>query len=204
MLLFKVDVNLIPNHNELEENDVCYYLIDYTPNLGFQGSQNNDDIINFKKCPTLKDQDQYKYKIRSISKFASYITEAFKNHPGVMNSHSWIPIPPSKAIGDPKYDDRMVKLLNEVPILEKHNIIELIYTIHSHNSSHTSNQRHSKSQLKKFFSIDQSLLDNCKKDIVLIDDVLTNGTHFKACCELIINFIPDARIKGLFLARRIQ
>ncbi len=202
-MLFKVDSNIILSHIELEANDRCYFLKQYTPNVGFQGSNDNDDILNFKKCPSLKDQDQYKYKNRAILKFARYISEAFERHPHVLNSYSWIPIPPSKAKSDPKYDDRMVRLLNQVEILEKQNIVELIYTQHSHVPSHSSDVRHSKEYLKSKFAIDHLQVTNCKKNIVLIDDVLTNGTHFKACCELILEVIPDASIIGLFLARRI-
>ncbi|MCZ2480023.1 hypothetical protein [Aquirufa nivalisilvae] len=201
--LIRVDSNKILEHRELEESDKCFFFTEYTSQTGFQGSQENEDILNFKKSPIHKGTAQYIFKERIITKFAGYISIAFGNTLNVLNDHSWVPIPPSKSRDDERYDDRLIQMLYQVNQLERSNIVELIYTHQSHDPSHSLGARHSKDDLKSMFTIDESQLINCKKNIVLIDDVLTNGTHFKACSELILQHIPDATIKGLFIARRI-
>jgi predicted amidophosphoribosyltransferase len=39
--------------------------------------------------------------------------------------------------------------------------------------------------------------------VAIVDDVLTTGAHFKAMKRILMERFPEARIVGLFLARRV-
>lgn len=40
-----------------------------------------------------------------------------------------------------------------------------------------------------------------RQQIMLFDDIITNGTHFRACKELILHAFPDRRVDGMFIGR---
>jgi predicted amidophosphoribosyltransferase len=201
---FRLDSDQISQHCDLEKNDKCLYLGEYLSNSGFRGSNTNKDILNLKKSPLDKTKRGYEYKAKAINKFASQINSIFEQKKTVANDYTWIPIPPSKTKDHEEYDDRLLLLLNQVPVLEKQNIIELLYTATSHVAVHkTLGSRPDIETLKQHFAVDSNLLPYCKNKIILVDDVLTNGTHFKACSQLIMECIPDVEIIGFFLARRV-
>ncbi|WP_205935401.1 hypothetical protein, partial [Escherichia coli] len=51
------------------------------------------------------------------------------------------------------------------------------------------------------YQLNEQLLEGCRPWIVIFDDVLTAGSHFKAMKSLILQHIPEACILGLFVAR---
>ncbi|CAM7050807.1 Adenine phosphoribosyltransferase [Escherichia coli] len=50
------------------------------------------------------------------------------------------------------------------------------------------------------YQLNEQLLEGCRPWIVIFDDVLTAGSHFKAMKSLILQHIPEACILGLFVA----
>jgi predicted amidophosphoribosyltransferase len=84
---------------------------------------------------------------------------------------------------------------------------ELIVQNASHQSSHsvgTQNSRPSPTTLASRYEIDQSLVKPEPTKIVIFDDVLTTGSHFKACKQLIEKAFPSVPVIGLFLARCVR
>lgn len=63
----KIDESNIEDHYHLEEDDICYYLFEYTSKKGFQYSLDNELIINLKKSPIKKHLSEYEYKINAIN-----------------------------------------------------------------------------------------------------------------------------------------
>jgi phosphoribosylpyrophosphate synthetase len=190
-------------HSDLENNDECYYLRDYTRGTGFQGSPTNDLILNFKKGVKYKGTVQYPYKIKAIDQISNEILEGFKAHLKIPNP-IFCPIPPSKAKDHPEYDDRLIQVLTKVQTEFPMQILELIETSTSHVPQHNAEVRMSLLELKDHLQFMNKGIDLNGKAVFLFDDIITNGRHFKACKQLILEHYPQARVIGLFIARRIE
>jgi predicted amidophosphoribosyltransferase len=54
------------------------------------------------------------------------------------------------------------------------------------------------------YSVDESLAHPAPDVIVLFDDILTTGCHFKAMELVLKERFPDVEILGLFLARAVR
>lgn len=109
---------------------------------------------------------------------------------------------------DPLYDDRLLKVLtlaNESLSAEyRFDIKDIIIQNESYEPSHLLSKRPTYSELKaryKLESIDNSQL---REKLIIFDDVLTVGSHFRAVKSLLKESYPDKKIYGLFIARSIS
>ncbi len=57
-------------------------------------------------------------------------------------------------------------------------------------------------RIKALYRIDQTLKDPAPEKIVVCDDVLTTGAHYKAAQSLLSSIYPEVQIVGMFIARR--
>jgi predicted amidophosphoribosyltransferase len=53
------------------------------------------------------------------------------------------------------------------------------------------------------YIIDEQLVTPPPQTILVIDDVLTTGCHFKAMKQVLLNRFPNTAIIGMFIARRV-
>jgi hypothetical protein len=197
--VLKVDALALPDHSYLDEHDTCYYAGEYTAGEGHAYSETNQLILNFKKSPDKRGTPQWQYKERAIQQAARIFRAAIKASAEV----TFVPIPPSKVKGDPLYDDRMLRLLQATCEGRHTDIRELIIQQQSTEPAHQSARRLSPDELAALYSIDEKLAAPAPGTIFVVDDVLTTGSHFKAAKNLLAGRFPDARIIGLFIARRV-
>lgn len=83
---------------------------------------------------------------------------------------------------------------------------ELVVLKESYASSHTqsSNLRMSVSELESLFEINDSGVHVDDFDhILLLDDIYTQGNHFKACKNLIKRKYPNTDVVGYFYAKTV-
>lgn len=92
------------DHYHLTPADACLYLLEFTSGQGYSYSKANSLISNLKKKPTAS-AAELGYKREAIGKCAGALGKAL-NHDWIRQSVI-VPIPPSKMVGDPAYDDRM-------------------------------------------------------------------------------------------------
>ena len=52
-------------------------------------------------------------------------------------------------------------------------------------------------------TVNLALLDPLPAGVILLDDVITNGTTFKAAQRLLAPHLQGRKLVGLFLARRV-
>jgi hypothetical protein len=197
--VLKVDALALPDHYYLDEHDTCYYAGEYTAGEGHAYSETNQLILNFKKSPDRRGTSQWHYKEQAIQQAARIFRAAIKASAEV----TFVPIPPSKIKGDPLYDDRMLRLLQATCENRYTDIRELLIQHQSTEPAHRSTQRLSPDELAALYSIDENLTAPAPATIFIVDDVLTTGSHFKAAKNLLASRFPDARIIGLFIARRV-
>jgi hypothetical protein len=122
--LTKVDDLTRPDHFFLTPDDACYFLGEYTARKGYAFSATNQLILNFKKTLDKRGTAQWRYKDRAIGETATAFRTALTG--GLLDRITLVPIPPSKAKGDPLYDDRLVRMLDAIRPQPRLDIRELI------------------------------------------------------------------------------
>ena len=188
------------DHSYLSDSDECFYLGDYTAGAGFGHSPVNNWISNLKKSVALRKtrQFEYRHKIRSMREIAAKLRAAMNPiSPDIV----FVPVPPSKSRDDQLYDDRMVRILEFIGGL---NIRDMVVQTVSEEPEHSSvGSRLAPRERADLYAVDESLISPIPPGVVIFDDVLTTGAHFKAVEMVLRPHFPDARFGGLFVARRV-
>jgi len=171
---------------------------EYTTGGGFNASATNSIVSNLKKPVSLRGQPQYYYKERDITQVSNWLRAAIR--PQFLEVATIVPMPPSCCKDDPEYDDRMVRIARGTGCRDVRELLVQTVTIPSF---HSSGQRRSVSQLIQNWEIDQDLVAPTPQVIVILDDVLTTGAHFKAAVQMLGGRFENVRMVGVFYARRI-
>lgn len=196
------------SHYYLTDDDRCIYFGEYFGGQGFSGGPTNQLIFNFKAKPSAIANNIYRrrYKKQAIRLIAQGLRRSIKQHD--IESYTWVPIPCSKAEGHADYDPRLTQTLTEAFDGFDADIRQMIRQTESVNADHhRDHDRISPNRLSEILEIDIDLLnakDVRSKGIVLFDDVLTTGKHFKCCANLIKHQLPKVHILGIFVARCIH
>lgn len=196
--LKKIDELTRNSHRYLTDDDHCYFLMEYVSGGGYQHSNSNQLIFNFKK--PLSRSGQY-YKQKAIEEITGMLLSSLKLYRIWAQKITWVPIPPSHAKDDPEYDDRLLQvLLKLVPKLDL-DVRELIQQKASVPASHSLSPRPRPNELAANYFVDKSLIHSIPKKIAIFDDVITDGAHFKAAQQVLKQRFPEAIIGGIFIAR---
>lgn len=190
-----------PHHAHLADDDACYYFMNFTAHKGPTHSDANQLIYNFKKPVRYRGEHHYHYKGQAMRK----VSELFQGQVIPNFNLQWctlVPIPPSKAVDHPEYDDRMIRTLRHAFSEPYHDVRELIFQNTSMVASHESPVRPTVQELSENLRIDNRQLPGLRPNVLLFDDVITTGAHYVACRNLLLQTIPGVRIWGIFIARR--
>ena len=189
-----------PDHYYLEETDECAFIGEYTARAGYQHSQTNQLILNLKKGVERRGRLEWRYKEEAIAQagrtFEGVLTEQ------ALNDCTFVPIPPSKARSDPAYDDRMSEVIQAIRPSRPVDMRELVVQTTSAEAAHDSTVRPDPHEIASRCRIDETLTDPRPAAVVVVDDVLTTGAHFKAAQWLLQSRFPGVSVFGLFVARR--
>ncbi len=197
--LLLIDEMVINDHHYLKlDVDKCYYYFVYTAEKGFSYSTSNQLILNFKKKLDRKGKEDYKYKGEAIKTIASLLSHLGQKS---IDNSTFVPIPPSKSKTNPLYDDRIVQALNLGLKGRNADIRELVIQTTDTVECHISGKRDI-SALEEILRIDETLVNDVREFIVIVDDVLTTGCHYIAMKNILLRRFPEAKIIGLFIARR--
>lgn len=204
--LTKVDEITRGDHTFLRDDDACFFLGEYTARKGFSHSATNNLIINFKKPLDRKGKPEWRFKAAKIAEAAKAMHSALKGYD--LRSTTFVPVPPSKHRDDPLYDDRMMAMMGQLSGLflasngYSLDIKELVSQRRSTAAAHDGDARPRPEDLVGIYDVDLGLLPNASGSIVICDDVLTTGSHYRAMCDVLRRHLPQATFAGLFLARR--
>jgi predicted amidophosphoribosyltransferase len=186
----------------LEPEDFCYFLGEYTSGAGFS-TPTNDLIINLKIPPSelKKNPARRRWKEGAIDEVARALGRSLSNlKPGRVV----VPIPPSKLPNHADYDDRLMRALMLSKASPELTVYELIKQRNSTAADHESDERQTFEELLANCYLDEAAAPSAPTGIVLVDDVLTEGKHFKVCQQLLrAKYGADIPIAGFFVARRI-
>lgn len=198
----RIDSTNIGDHYHLTPADECYFLFEYTAQKKYDYSATNNLISNLKKKPG-SSFAELRYKAGAIQQCAGYISAAVNRDR--LPDWTIIPIPPSKQKADPAYDDRLVRVCRLLGAPRPLDIRELVVQSQSTSAAHEAapGQRPTVDDLLTLYSIDESCTQPPPKGILLIDDVLTAGTHYRAMHTVLAKRFPGVPIHAMFIARRV-
>ncbi len=199
--LRKIDEAAREIHHHICEEDHCYYLVERTSKRGFSFSNANQLIENLKKRPSTSNGAEMDYKAGAIRACSEKLGEILKDK--IKKAATFVPVPPSKVVGHPDFDNRMEQVCQGIsPGID---VRSLVVQATSMKASHErgSDDRITLQELLDDYSIDEGLADPPPSVIVIVDDVLTAGTHFRAMETVLSGRFPGALIVGIFIARRV-
>lgn len=207
MRLLQIDELTRSDHYYLEPSDVCYYLGDYASRQGYNYSDTNQLILNFKIRPSeiACSPNRKWHKVNAIKRVADFFQRGLTTNG---RKAVFVPMPPSKTQDNVDYDDRVVDLCTQIcsKPSEHWRCCELLRMKHSIEAFHEkSNRRMEPSKFEQYL---QFVAPDDKLNIstiFLVDDVLTTGSHFKAAQSVLHKHLgDDVKVIGLFIARTIH
>lgn len=198
----QIDETNCEDHPYYEEGDNWFFLWEKTSGRDYSFSETNNLISNLKK-PIVSSSGQLHYKSLAIKRCARAMREAINDK--WLQIGTLVPVPPSKALTDPLYDNRMERVCNLIwPGVA--NVRNLVIQKTSMQASHERSQgqkRITKEELIADYSINEEIALPEPTSIAIVDDMLTAGTHYRAMHHVLSRRFPQSRIVGMFVARRI-
>jgi hypothetical protein len=204
-----IDATNRARHHFLEAADRCLYFGDFYGGKGWSAGYTNQLIKNYKRAPrqialSANAQQLQYYKDRALSEVAAALQKVFSE--AAVEPRTFIPIPTSKTPGDPEYCDRLERTLCAAFRGYNADIRLLLRQTISTEADHLSGGgRSSYTELLQITEVDPTQLHTSPRaEIVLFDDVLTSGKHFKVAQTRIREVYPEHPILAVFVARCIH
>jgi hypothetical protein len=173
--LIRVEAPDLVDHEALLPDDECYYLLEYTARQSYLFGVANDLINNLKKDMKYRSRPEvWGYKGGAIKECGQPFGRALNAE--WLEGATLVPIPPSKTKIHPKYDDRMLRVLGQIPAAFPLDIRELVYQRASTEAAHRSGgDRLGAAALVKLYEINEAVAAPPPVRIGVFDDVLTLG-----------------------------
>lgn len=203
--LLRIDESTVGQHFSLRESDQCYYIWEYTAGKRYDFSPTNQLILNLKIKPSwiAKAPNRNYYKQQAVSHAAQGLLH-FLPRAHVEQRATFVPVPGSKAAGDPDYDPRMQRVLERALQGWSADIRPMIELTKSVPADHETTDRIPYDELLAISKLNDVSGKPLRHIVVIVDDVLNSGKHFKVAQTLISAQAPTAEIRGLFVARCIR
>jgi hypothetical protein len=201
--LSKIDETTVGRHFLLHPTDICYYIWEYTRRGGFSASPTNNLISNLKKKPSkiLANPREGPWKERAIEYAGQALSQRIRRS-WVETIGTIVPVPPSKIPGHADYDDRLNRLLQGAFGSMGADVRPLLVQTSGTTADHETSERQRFEELLDITRVDESSVGaGIRSNIMVFDDVLNSGKHFKVAQHLLSARFPGVPIIGVFLAR---
>lgn len=177
--------------------DHIVYAREYIAGRKYDASETNNLVTNFKKPTERINLPEWRYKLAAIEQFATELSDLFKKD----IEYVLVAMPTSKHKSDPKYDSRLEDTLISLSKKKCNVTIQEPFIlkdtmIPSHSGGTRSPQIIYDNLLWRGFAAHTHR-------VFLVDDLLTTGSHFKACQRLILEHHPEMEVIGIFWAKAI-
>lgn len=187
-------------HHYLLPADECRYLLPYRPGSRDPASA----LLRAYKCPPRLARCHAawaSHKQAAIEQFASALRASLPQD--WVECATWVPIPGSVRRDSPDYDDRLEHTLRLAFRRLDADVRPLLYQAHSSPADHRARRRASLAVLQQRLRIDAGALQGVRSRVVLFDDLLTSGKHYRASAARLLAALPGVLVSGCFLARRL-
>lgn len=197
MRLTKIDELTRGQHYHLTDDDHCYFFGEYTARQGYSFSDTNSLIHNFKKGVDKRGLPEWAYKEAAVRRIAQLVNSITNT-----DALTFVPVPPSKCPTDPAYDGRLIDVLRTCQSTKRNvEFKELVTQRISMQASHIAENRPTPAQIEQNYIFNTTASVGIRDIIVIFDDVLTAGSHYKAMKNIIRQNLPGKSIVGVFVAR---
>lgn len=196
--LTQIDDLTRKDHHFLTPADNIFYFGEYTSQTSWDYSTTNKDILTFKACPATSKRGRIHYKEEMIRQLAGLTRRLIS--PEWAEMHTWVPVPPSKEPTDPRYDDRLVRMLR-IAYPRDVDIRQLVLQNGSRESAHSRDAARRLEDLDYY--IDETIADPEPASVIVFDDMVTTGRSYVKMRNTIQSRFPNANVIGVFLTRRI-
>jgi hypothetical protein len=199
--LSKIDEVTVGEHFSLDAGDTCFYIWEYAARKNYAAGPTNQLIKNLKIKPgeMAKMPTRRHYKQQAIGHAAKAL-RALLGQQTAEGQYSFVPVPSSKAIGDADHDDRSTQVLERAFRGWNCDVQPILRVRHNMQADHESADRMTFDDLLAVTEVFASMKP-LRPTIVIFDDVLNSGKHFKVAKSLLSTANPTATILGLFIAR---
>lgn len=109
----------------------------------------------------------------------------------------------NEAYNDSLYDDRMLQVARGAFAGTAGVVRELLYQDQSLPAFHETDDRRDVALITQHFRIDESLGEPVPRGIIVLDDVLTTGAHFRAAKTVLQRRFVGVPVLGIFVAWRV-
>ena len=191
----------------LTGEDRCLFFGDFHASKGWAGGQTNQLIVNFKRSRADIESERTaerlrRYKERAVDEISEALRRQFTREE-VESLCTFVPIPTSKRPDDPQYCDRLERTLRLAFAGYRSDIRLLLRQTRSTAADHRSGgDRVRYERLLQITELDaQLLVTELRPVVILFDDVLTTGKHYKVAKMRIREVSPEQPIVALFVAR---
>lgn len=189
---------------ELDEGDLCFYCLVRTPG-GFAASEENGLVADFKLDPARfrHRPEVWRHKKAAAEAFAGAVArllgrEDFQGTLRLFGGAAIAPVPTHRPKSHEFYDSRLADLCADVASgvdgLWLEDAFDMLRVVEP---AHAGGSRDSR-ELGRDIAF--SGFSRTPRLVVLVDDVLTRGSHFVACRDLIRERYPGVPVVGVFLA----
>jgi len=203
--LLRIDESTVSQHFSLRDSDQCLYIWEYTAGKRYDFSPTNQLISNLKIKPgsLAKSPKRNFYKEQAIDHAAQGLLH-FLPRAYVEQRATFVPVPGSKIAGDADYDPRMLHVLQRALEAWSADIRPMLELTHSIPADHETTDRIPYDELLEVSRLSDVSGKPLRPVVVVVDDVLNSGKHFKVAQTLISDQAPTVEIRGLFVARCIR
>jgi predicted amidophosphoribosyltransferase len=173
--------------------------------MRYDFSPTNQLIKNLKIKPSAIERSpaRGRYKEQAILHAANAIRRLMSREL-VETRATFVPVPCSKAVGHTDYDDRLARVLHLAFRNLNADVREMLTITQSTSADHESDDRLTFDELLAVTTLSNPAGTAPRAIVIVVDDVLNSGKHFKVAQSLVTARYQDVKVRGLFLARCIR
>ena len=165
-------------------------------------STTNSLIINFKKTLDRQERPEWHCKEQALKAAAEAFRRALNRE--ALDRLTFVPVPPSKARGDPLHDDRLTRMLHAIRPEPPLDVRELIVQTESTHAVHNREIRPRPTEIEALWRHDETPTEPAPRLVAVVDDLLTTGAHFRAAKSILSARFQGIAVVGMFIARRVR
>jgi hypothetical protein len=196
--LSQIDQLSAGDHHYVALDDEGYYCWERVSGARYDEYPTNDFIKNLQIPTALRGQRRWYWKEQAIAFAARALSKLIPEE--WKQTSTFVPVPPSLIRNDPGHDERLLTVLNSIypPLLDVRELVLL-------NENTVSKEKQiSPAERADNYRINEDCAAPDPTHIVIVDDVLTTGSHFKGVMRILQQRYTGVRMVGLFLARAIR
>lgn len=207
--LFIIDEAVRAEYFYIDPADTCFYIWERMSRLWRDGERPdygqypvNGLISNLQILPSYRatQPTRFYWKEKAIQ-YAAKALGALLPDLWRGEEITYVPTPPSKPPDEPEYDSRLLDTLHAV----RPRLPDIRPLVALSDDAFDAKQKGLRpAERARHYLVDEEIADPEPKTIVLFDDVLTTGCHYKAMELVLKERFPEAEVLGLFLARTVR